>query len=233
MNKPGYYWENVPRLHREMLQKYAQEDEKGILHAIKEGLWSDTRGLFENIFNLATYFLPLVAGWGWAIMILDIITTNLWGFGLASLGKIIDGFVGTTARQPVQDVGAVLGKTERFFGWMFTQYAGQQSTSSRKDELKKTAFLGGMLKLMGLRGLLRLAPRLIKILDRLIRILLGAGIIGFAGYKTHEYLNPESEDKGDGEQVDVRPVGRPLMPPPQPLASVSMTDLKDIFDIRG
>ncbi len=161
---------------------------------IKESLWDDSKGPWENVFRTFTYFMPWIPGLGWFAFFADKIASFLFGFGVEDFGAWLDG---ETGKVP----GDNIGEEDTTMVEQVIQRAFQTKSASSKDEFEKVAIFGGLMKLVG--GIPRFTKFLIKILKML---LIASGVKQISNlYKSSplasvvEPMLPKNKEKDSGQ----------------------------------
>lgn len=130
------------------------------------GIWRTNEGPFQNIFRLFSYAIPFVPGLGWGVFLLEKLAGAL-GLGLSDLGEYLDRGLGLSAGSDF-DLSDALG---RIANWLKGLFSKMPALAHHEDEqLRKLAFLGGLLQLIG--GGARLVPKLISLIGSVVGWLL-------------------------------------------------------------
>jgi hypothetical protein len=229
--KQGYFWENVPRIHSELLTKEAQA---GVfVDFVKSTLWRPEEGPFENIFRLGTYLMPFVSGWGFVLMIVDKIASTFFHMGLEDFGRWLDRKLGLGPRSDITQDVLNRGQNE-----VLNMLQGiEQSGSKELDSIVKVAFLGGLLRWLGFsaaRGFSRNRGGLTGLVRTIFSVIgkaIGFLTIAFGANKFNDIYKmvideriPQQQELGQGEQMDS---------PEEPISTASIKELKEIFNITG
>lgn len=152
---------------------------------IKNTLWRNSEGFFENVLRLFSYAIPFVPGLNFSIYIIEAIADS-FGYGLSSLGKYLDKLF------PV-DPGTTAEELEAMAPQMSQKLMGELKTASQSwddDQIRKVAFLGGMFKLI------KYVPKVIGYLIKAAKwFMLAAGVTTVGNL----YSAVTGEGKGDGK----------------------------------
>jgi len=252
--KQGYFWENVPRIHRAIITNpemhkniIIKEAQAGaFVEFVKSTLWRTDEGPFENLFRLGTYLMPFVSGWGFVLMILDKLASTLFKVSLEDFGKWLDSKLGLGPHSDVtQDVlnrgqNEVLNLLQKM----------EQTGSEELDHIVKVAFLGGLLRWLGFAanrgyrgyrnksGLTWLVKTIFSVLGKAIGFLtlaFGANKVNDIYKMVIDTRSPQAQGLGWlGEMVgDAGQKEEPTESPEEPISTASMKDLKEIFNITG
>lgn len=240
--KQGYFWENVPRIHNDIILKEAQAG--AFVEFVKSTLWRPDEGPFQNIFRLGTYLMPFVSGWGFVLMIIDKLASALFNISVEDFGKWLDSKLGLGPNSDVTQDVLNRGQNE-----VLNLLQGIEQTGSEElNHIVKVAFLGGLLRWLGLSagrsfsrsrggGLTWLVKTIFAVIGKAVGFL----TIAFGANKLNDIYkmvidtrSPQQQELGwlselgGGGQKE-----EPTESPEEPISTASMKDLKEIFNITG
>lgn len=116
--------------------------------------WHQNEGPLENIFRIITYAMPFVPGLGWMTFALDKLASLALGLGFEDLGAWFDKKLNLTS-------GSELNES-KFLNLASEFENNKSSTIYTEDGIIKVAFLGSILKSLGIGNIIIKAFGIIK-----------------------------------------------------------------------